>query len=364
VVGVTLGDVSGVGPEVTAAALARPAVRRALLPVVFGDGPTLERFPALARWPRLSPAALLARGGKVERPTVCEVSALPERDRQPGRPTRAGGRAQYAFITAALEAAHAGLLDGLCTAPVSKEQISRAGVPFMGHTEVLAASFGREVLMLMDGPRVRVALATNHLPLAAVSGALSVERLAAQLRLLSDSLAPLLGRRPRLGVCGLNPHAGEGGLLGREEVEVIGPAIARARRGGVDAHGPLPADGLFAQADRFPYDAVLAMYHDQGLVPAKALDFERTVNVTLGLPLPRTSPDHGTAYGIAGKGEASAVPMTEALLRCAALARAYAARAAPVPPPRARGPGAVRERAARRPPAARGASAPRRPASR
>jgi 4-hydroxythreonine-4-phosphate dehydrogenase len=318
VVGITLGDVSGVGPEVTVAALARVPVRRALVPVIFGDGPTLARFPQLARWPRVSPAEL----GREVRPTVCVVTALAEKDRRPGRPTRAGGRAQYAFIEAALAAAHAGLLDGLCTAPVSKEQISRAGIPFMGHTEVLAESFGREVLMLMDGPRVRVALATNHLPLATVPGALEVEKLTAQLRLLSDSLRPLLGRRPRLGVCGLNPHAGEGGLLGREEVEVIGPAIARARRLGVDAHGPLPADGLFAQADHFPYDAALAMYHDQGLVAAKALDFERTVNVTLGLPLPRTSPDHGTAYALAGTGKASAVPMAEALLRCAALAGA------------------------------------------
>ncbi|MCI0570980.1 MAG: 4-hydroxythreonine-4-phosphate dehydrogenase PdxA [Myxococcaceae bacterium] len=336
IIGITLGDVSGIGPEVTAAALARTAVRRALLPVVFGDGPTLQRFPLFERWAHVAPEAL----GRASQPTVCVVTHLAERDRRPGKPTRAGGRAQYAFIDAAITAAREGLLDGLCTAPVSKEQISRAGIPFMGHTEVLAQAFGRDVLMLMDGPRVRVALATNHLPLATVPGALEVETLVAQLRLLSDSLRPRLGRRPRLAVCGLNPHAGEGGLLGREEVEVIGPAIARARRLGVDAHGPLPADGLFAKVDPFPYDAALAMYHDQGLVAAKALDFERTVNTTLGLPLPRTSPDHGTAYALAGTGKASAVPMTEALLRCAEAARARGKpiRAhLPSPPGRVRG---------------------------
>jgi 4-hydroxy-L-threonine phosphate dehydrogenase PdxA len=147
-----------------------------------------------------------------------------------------------------------------------------------------------------------------------------VERLVGQLQLLSRSLKPVVGRAPRIGVLSFNPHAGEGGLLGREEVEVLTPAIKRARRLRVDAHGPLAADGLFAQVERFPYDVVLAMYHDQGLIPAKALDFERTVNVTLGLPVPRTSPDHGTAYSLAGTGKASSVPMMEALLKAARLA--------------------------------------------
>ena len=323
-VGISLGDPSGIGPEVTAAALALPRVRRALVPVLFGDGPTLARFPALARLP-----AVNALDARPTGPLRVEVSRLAERERRPGRPSLAGGRAQYAYVQAAIAAARAGHVDALCTAPVSKEQISRAGIPFMGHTEVLAEAFGREVLMLMDGPRLRVALATNHVPIAQLPRLLSVEGLLAQLQLLSRSLAPLLGRRPRLAVLGLNPHAGEGGLLGREEVEVIAPAVRRARAQRLDVTGPLPADGLFAHfgAERraaarpFPYDAVLAMYHDQALIPAKALDFVRTVNVTLGLPVPRTSPDHGTAYGLAGKGEASCLPMAEALLKAAALAQ-------------------------------------------
>ncbi|HEX8537057.1 MAG TPA: 4-hydroxythreonine-4-phosphate dehydrogenase PdxA [Cystobacter sp.] len=257
--------------------------------------------------------------------------SLGEKDRQPGKPTRPGGKAQYAYIQAAIAAARAGRVDALCTAPVSKEGISRAGIPFMGHTEVLAEAFGREVLMLMDGPRVRVALATNHVPLADVPRLLTVERLVAQLRLLSTSLAPVVGHAPRIGVLSFNPHAGEGGLLGREEVDVITPAIKLARRQRLDVHGPLAADGLFAHVEHFPYDVVLAMYHDQGLIPAKALDFERTVNVTLGLPVPRTSPDHGTAYDIAGKGQANSVPMVEALLKASQLAppgRSARARAA------------------------------------
>jgi len=248
------------------------------------------------------------------------VTALAEKDRAPGRPTRAGGRAQLSYVKAAIEAAQRGWVDALCTAPVSKEQISRAGVPFVGHTELLAESFGREVLMLMDGPRVKVALATNHLALRDVPRALDRTRLAAQLQLLSASLQPVLRRRPRIAVCGLNPHAGEGGLLGDEEVRTIAPAIALARRRGVDCTGPWPADGLFARPDRMPADVVLAMYHDQALVVAKALDFDRTVNVTLGLPVPRTSPDHGVAYPLAGKGKASAEPMIAALLKAAQLA--------------------------------------------
>jgi len=316
VVGISLGDVSGIGPEVTADALTVPRVRRALLPVVFGDGPTLARFPQFQKYARTTPEAL----GRVTEPTVCVVTELAEKNRLPGKPSRAGGKAQYSYIQAAISAARAGQVDALCTAPVSKEQISRAGIPFMGHTEVLAEAFGREVLMLMDGPRVRVALATNHVPLAEVSRLLTVERLVDQLQLLSRSLEPVVGKAPRIGVLSFNPHAGEGGLLGREEVDVLTPAIKRARKLRVDAHGPLAADGLFAQVERFPYDVVLAMYHDQGLIPAKALDFERTVNVTLGLPVPRTSPDHGTAYGLAGTGKASSVPMVEALLKAARLA--------------------------------------------
>ncbi|ATB44927.1 4-hydroxythreonine-4-phosphate dehydrogenase PdxA [Corallococcus macrosporus] len=333
-VGISLGDVSGIGPEVTAAALMKPSVRKVLVPVLFGDGPTLERFPAFRRYARVAPATL----GRVEGPTVVEVTRLAEKDRVPGKPSREGGRAQYAFVTAAIDAMRAGHVDALCTAPVSKEQISRAGIPFMGHTEVLAEAFGVEVMMLMDGPRVRVALATNHVPLADLPRLLTVDGLTARLKLLSRSLEPVVGRKPRIAVLGLNPHAGEGGLLGREEVEVIGPAIRKARAGRVDAHGPLPADGLFAKPDEVGarYDAVLAMYHDQGLIPAKALDFERTVNVTLGLPVPRTSPDHGTAYAIAGRGEASCVPMVEALLKAAQLAGTRRARPGPRRPSRGR----------------------------
>ncbi len=297
-------------------ALAHPGVRRALVPVVFGDGPTLERLATLRRLPPVAPGTALPPQG----PARVAVTELSAKDRLPGKPTRNGGKAQLAYVTAAVDAALRGELDALCTAPVSKEQITRAGVRFMGHTELLAEAFGREVLMLMDGPRVKVALATNHVSIRDLPDALQKRRLVAQLQLLSASLQPVLGRRPRIAVCGLNPHAGEGGLLGDEEVRTIAPAIALARRRGVDCTGPWPADGLFARPDHIPADVVLAMFHDQALVVAKALDFDRTVNVTLGLPVPRTSPDHGVAYALAGKGKASAEPMVAALLKAAQLA--------------------------------------------
>lgn len=311
-VGISLGDPSGIGPEVTWKALADARVRRTLVPVVFGDA---GDAPLPGPLPR----------GRGE---FRVVSELRREDRRPGKPTRASGLAQHAYLTAAVAAAQAGEVDALCTAPVSKEAVTRAGIPFVGHTELLAEAFGCEVLMLMDGPRLKVALATNHLPLSCVPRALSVPKLLSALTLLDRSLAPLLGRRPRIAVCGLNPHAGEGGVMGTEEVRVISPAIARARSRRLDVHGPFAADGLFAKAATgFPFDVALAMFHDQGLVATKTLDFARTVNVTLGLPVPRTSPDHGVAYDLAGKGRADAAPMIHALLKAAEFTRAMTRRA-------------------------------------
>ena len=297
-IGISLGDPSGIGVEVTLAALTQGKVKRALIPVLFGDASV--------------------RAGSHE---LRVVSQLPASDRRPGKPTRAGGRAQLAYVHAAITAAQLGEVDGICTAPVSKEAITRAGVPFAGHTEVLAKSFGVEVMMLMKGPLLSVALATNHLPLREVADALSIPKLVAQLELLDRGLRARLGRRPRIAVCGLNPHAGDGGVLGSEEELIIAPAIRKAKALGLDVSGPSAADGLFAGGKKYPFDVALAMFHDQGLVATKTLDFARTVNVTLGLPVPRTSPDHGVAYDIAGKGRADPTPMVCALLEAAELCR-------------------------------------------
>ncbi len=295
-IGISLGDPSGIGTEVTLKALAQPRVNRALIPVLFGDASV--------------------KAGALELRVISQLAAA---DRRAGKPTRAGGLAQLAYIRSAVTAAQRGEIDGICTAPVSKEAITRAGVLFSGHTELLAEAFGVEVMMLMKGPLLSVALATNHLPLREVPDALSTPKLLLQLELLDRCLRPALGRRPRIAVCGLNPHAGDGGVLGSEEDQIISPAIRKAKARGIDVSGPFAADGLFAGARKFPYDVALAMFHDQGLVATKTLDFERTVNVTLGLPVPRTSPDHGVAYDIAGKDRADARPMVCALLEAAAM---------------------------------------------
>ena len=299
IVAISAGDPSGISPEIVIAALKDKRVSKALTPIVFGDASLFRKL-----------------GSDVLQP----VSELKEKDRRPGKPTLEGGHAQWAYFRAAISAAMRHRANAICTAPVSKEQITRAGIAFFGHTEVLAEAFGRDVLMLMSGPKLKVALATNHLPISKVPRALKTPKLVEQITLLHHSLGK---QNPRIAVCGLNPHAGEGGILGREEIDVIAPAIAKARKAGIDVYGPFPADGLFARAGqgKLDFDVVLAMFHDQALVAAKVLDFVNTVNVTLGLPVPRTSPDHGVAYDIAGKGEADPEPMVQALLEAARLSR-------------------------------------------
>ena len=297
-VAVSLGDPSGIGAEVTMKALRRSAIHRALTAVVFCDA----SFPA-GPWERVV------------------VSHLAAKDRRPGKPTLAGGEAQYAYFKAAVDAAKDSIVDAICTAPVAKDAIVRAGIPFVGHTEALGEFLGGEPLMVMHGPRLAVALATTHVPLRRVSEVLTSEGILRALTTL-DREFPRSKGRPRIAVCGVNPHPSDGGFGGDEEQRIIAPALTDAREAGIKVFGPFAADGLFAKAAQgFPYDVALAMYHDQGLIAVKVLDFASTVNVTLGIPLPRTSPDHGVAYDIAGKGKADEKPMAAALLQAAAMVK-------------------------------------------
>jgi 4-hydroxythreonine-4-phosphate dehydrogenase len=312
-VAISLGDPSGIGPEVTARALARPAVRAALVPVVYGDSTIYARAAKRAGVPdsllRVNPGDLLPAS-----PCLVEVTRLGAREARPGKPDKVGAEAQLAFLAAAASGVESGACAALCTAPLSKAQVCRTGLPFTGHTEYLADRFDRQVLMMLAGSRLKVALATTHLPLHEVPAALKTAQLTHDLVLLSRELGRWGLRRPTIAVTGLNPHAGEQGHLGREEEKVIQPAIEKARKAGVRAYGPFPADSLFPRAVDGGYDAVFAMYHDQGLVALKLLHFADGVNVTLGLPFLRTSPDHGVAYDLAGKGLANADSMEQALL--------------------------------------------------
>ena len=299
---ITTGEPAGIGPEIALAALELSLDADITL---IGDTALLEERAKLT-------------GRKV--PESVEVRHLPlATASQPGRLDVRNAHYVLATLDAAIDGCQSGRYDAIVTAPVQKSVINDAGIPFSGHTEYLAerTSTAQVVMMLAGatphGP-LRVALATTHLPLARVSAALSIDALAGTLRILDHDLRLRFGlAHPRIAVAGLNPHAGEAGHLGREEIEVITPAIERVRCEGIDARGPLPADTLFTPAQLQHCDAVLAMFHDQGLPVLKYATFGQGVNITLGLPFVRTSVDHGTALDLAGTGRANAGSLRAAL---------------------------------------------------
>jgi 4-hydroxythreonine-4-phosphate dehydrogenase len=304
---VSMGDPAGIGAEVVVGAAGTTAVRRACRMVVFGDRALLERAAKLRRID-------LARTAIAE---VREVGK-PLRSRPWPKPSLAAGRAAFAYLDAAARVVSGGELDALVTAPINKLWMSRAGHHYDGHTGYLSALTGRPATMMLAGRTLRVVLATTHIALAAVPRALAASTIVRCGIAARDHLQRFLGiARPRLAVAALNPHAGEGGLFGDEEARIIEPAVRALKRKRVDAVGPLPADTLFAAAASGNYDAVLCMYHDQALIPLKLLEFGRSVNVSMGLPMIRTSPDHGTAYEIAGTGRARTESMAEAVLLAA-----------------------------------------------
>jgi 4-phospho-D-threonate 3-dehydrogenase / 4-phospho-D-erythronate 3-dehydrogenase len=282
-IAVTVGDPAGIGPEIAAKAAADPRVTSVCTPMLFGP----------AGSPRF----------------------------RPGRLSAEAGRAAYDAIVEAVAAVTAGRADALATAPISKEAFALAGLPWRGHTELLAHLTGApSVAMMFYADVLRVVLATIHVPLAEVPRLLTQATLEQVIRLTAQELPRFGFAEPRLAVCGLNPHAGEGGVLGHEEQRVIGPAIAACRAGGIAVSGPYPADTVFVRATRGECDAVIACYHDQGLIPVKLLAFGKAVNVTLGLPIIRTSVDHGTAFDIAGTGFADHGSLVEAIRLAAWLA--------------------------------------------
>jgi 4-hydroxythreonine-4-phosphate dehydrogenase len=316
---VSMGDPAGVGPEVILKAAVAMASRRGSPAIlVAGDlgamreaAGRLRGVPAPRQW-RPSDATVRAADGLA----VLEVGRLSARALKPGRPSVEGADAAYRYIVEGARMAMAGEADALVTAPISKEWLNRADHRFPGHSELLAElSRTRLWRMMFAGDQLRLALVTVHIGLAQVSRALSSQGVFDTIRLLAQHLSRRLGvSHPRVGVLGLNPHAGEHGLFGDEEARVIVPAIRRARRAGIDASGPLAPDTAFIRPQgKFGFDAAVAMYHDQGLIALKTLEFDRAVNVTLGLPFMRTSPDHGTAYDIAGCGVASGVSMLAAM---------------------------------------------------
>lgn len=311
-IGITMGDPNGVGPEVVVKALAEMSAQPSFVPVVFGSGEIMDAACELA-------------GMKPEYELV-ECAGFATEDLKPGTVDERAGAASLACIRHAVSEAMSGRIAAVVTAPISKESTHLAGSPYPGHTEMLKDLTGaEEAVMMFEGGSFRLALVTIHTALANVPGTITEEKVYKTIKIMHSALTGMFGMSaPKIAVCGLNPHAGESGAFGDEEILHIAPAISRALSEGIDAEGPLPADTLFYHANHGRWDAVVAMYHDQGLIPFKMLNFEQGVNMTAGLPIIRTSPDHGTAFDIAWKGVANPGSMKAAIDVAVKLANARA----------------------------------------
>jgi 4-hydroxythreonine-4-phosphate dehydrogenase len=320
-IALTIGDMNGIGPEVTLKALSQTPWPWAFRVALIGPESVvrfwqnclrinlrLPRISDLQEWPNGAPIVLLDTDGKKADIQVGELSA-------------AAGKVAGAALEQAIALAAAGKVQALVTAPVSKQALHLAGFHYPGQTEFLADGLGTaDFAMMLVADDFRVALVTTHLPLRQVAAAISPGLIVRRLRVLQRDLTRRFQiAQPRLAVTGLNPHAGEGGLLGEEEKTIIAPALQQARGEGILAEGPFSADALFGQYQKNKFDAYLAMYHDQGLIPLKMFGFGRAVNYTAGLPVIRTSPDHGTAFDIAGKNIAEPTSMVAALRLAATL---------------------------------------------
>ena len=314
-IGITLGDVNGIGPEVVIRALADSRILTSITPVIYGSTRVLSYYTKLMNLEGFNYSQVRTKGQFFPK-AINVVNCWEEEIRiTPGQASRDGGRAALMSLKKVVEEVKEGLLDGFVTAPIDKNTIYGDDFPFHGHTEYLTQTFeATETLMLMVGESLKIGLVTEHLPLKEVSAHVTKERVELKIRLLELSLKKDFQiTKPKMAVLGLNPHAGDEGLLGDEENNIIKPVIEDLKSKGKLVLGPFPADGFFATGQHKKYDGILAMYHDQGLVPFKYIDFENGVNFTAGLPTVRTSPDHGTAYNIAGRSMADESSLRQAI---------------------------------------------------
>ncbi len=321
-IGITMGDPAGIGPEIVARLCAAGLPRPCL---VYGDAAALRRAAALvgadlAVRAVAEPAeALAAPPGTVP---VMQVGTVPE-DLPMGRVSAAAGAAAYAYVVRAIDDAAAGRIAAIVTAPINKDALRAAGIRYPGHTEILADRTGTtDFAMMLANDELRVVLVSIHLSLAEAVRAVTPASELRAIRLAHRATRAFGIASPRVAVAGLNPHAGENGLFGREDLDVIAPAVALARAEGIDASGPWPGDTVFMRARRGAFDVVVAQYHDQGLIPVKYLGIDHGVNITVGLPFVRTSVDHGTAFDIAGTGTADHASLAAALRQASAMAEA------------------------------------------
>ncbi|MBL4861739.1 MAG: 4-hydroxythreonine-4-phosphate dehydrogenase PdxA [Crocinitomicaceae bacterium] len=314
-VGISIGDVNGIGPEVIMKALADARILLDCTPIIYGSTKVLSFHKKSLRLHDFNYQAVKSvdevKTGKINVVNIWDD----ELEFKLGEVTEKGGKYALESLEKATQDLAAGKIDVLVTAPISKEAMAKTGFQFPGHTEYLADMAGEdEALMLMVSPTLRVGLVTSHIPLKEVTSTITIDKVFDKIKALSDSLKKDFGiRRPKIAVFGVNPHAGEKGKMGSEEIEIINPAITRAKGQDILAFGPYPADGFFGSGAKSNFDGVLAMYHDQGLAAFKALSFDEGVNFTAGLPIVRTSPDHGTAFDIVGKNKASGDSMRNAI---------------------------------------------------
>jgi 4-hydroxythreonine-4-phosphate dehydrogenase len=322
-IGITIGDLNGVGPEVVMKALSDNRLHNIVTPVIYGSGKVISFYKKLLNIEEFNYTQTRNKGQfapKAINVVNCWEDAF---EITPGKASKQSGKASFIALKQACEELKEGVIDALVTAPIDKQSIHSDEFPFKGHTEYLAKFFGvPDNLMFMVSDTVRIGLVTEHISIRDVAGSITRERIEAKLKIMDQSLRKDFAiAKPRIALLGLNPHAGDLGLIGQEDEQVIKPLIADQKNKGKLVYGPFPADGFFASGNHLKYDGILAMYHDQGLIPFKLIAFEEGINYTAGLPFVRTSPDHGTAYGIAGKNMANEGSLRAAIYRAADIFR-------------------------------------------
>ena len=321
-IGITIGDLNGIGMEVILKTLGEPKILNYCLPVIYGSTKVVSYHKNIVGIE--FPFQSLQRTDRFVPDRVNIVNCWQENvNITLGKATDVGGKYALLSLEAAVQDMKEGIIDGLVTAPINKEAMQMAGFRFPGHTEYLNHVFGvKDSLMFMVSENLRVGLATNHLPISEVAGAIQKDMILRKIRLMHDTLRIDFGvDRPTIAVLALNPHGGDGGLIGKEDETMVRPAIIESKKSGIIVVGPFPADGFFGSGAYKKFDGILAMYHDQGLIPFKFAAFGGGINFTAGLPGVRTSPDHGTAYDIAGKNEADPTSFREALFAAIDIAR-------------------------------------------
>lgn len=325
IIGITMGDPAGIGPEICAKALTSSEVRETANCVVIGDRRFMRQGLKIAGIDGIdinSIKKVSAARFEVGSINVLDLSNADPSKIKIGQVSKAAGKAAVEYLEKAIQLAKNEEIDAITTAPINKEAIRKAGYRFQGHTEILATrTKTKDYAMMFVSDKLWVMLVTTHVPLREVSKHLNKKKILKTIKLAHETLSKVRGRKPKIGVAGLNPHAGEAGIFGNEEKKIIKPAVDEAQKQGINVKGPISPDAIFYLANSGMFDIVVAMYHDQGLIPLKLLSFNRSVNVTVGLPIIRTSVDHGTGFDIVGKGWANPQSLIEAIKVAAHFAR-------------------------------------------